>query len=246
MPTKPIKFFLNQIVNSFTPNRCCFCQSRHPQTGIACQACLEDLPWQMGGCQQCALPLPIAPTSDSALICGECLHKPPPFTHTSAAFRYLPPISDQITRFKHQRDLVAGRFLSAQLAQQLRLDYEYQAWPDVITAVPLHWQRQLWRGFNQAAYISRQLNLELKIPLLHCCCRKAATVKQQQLSRKQRLKNLRHSFEIISDVSGLHLALIDDVMTTGTTARELSSILLQAGAKRVDLWVLARTPTPGT
>lgn len=234
------------MVNALLPSNCSFCQSRHPQTGIACQACLEDLPWQLTACQQCGLPLPSAANMSETLLCGECLKTPPPFTHTSAAFRYLPPVSDRITRFKHQRDLVAGQFLTTQLAQQLKLDYEYQPWPDAVTAVPLHWRRQLGRGFNQAAYICRQLSRELKIPILDCCRRRKPTTQQQRLSRQQRLKNLRQSFEVITDIQDLHLALIDDVMTTGSTARELSSILLKAGAKQVDVWVLARTPSPGT
>ncbi len=115
--------------------------------------------------------------------------------------------------------------------------------PDLIVPVPLHWRRRFIRGFNQsqwlANYLGRQLNISVDNKLL---MRIRNTPPQQQLRRKQRQKNLKGAFQVKRPVEGQHIALIDDVVTTGSTVSELSRLLKKAGASRVDIWCLARTP----
>src|SRR5690606_34322064 len=103
------------------------------------------------------------------------------------------------------------------------------------------------RGFNQAAMLARWLGSQLDIPcdqgLLQ---RTRETPAQQALGAKARQRNLRHAFSLGDGeaVKGLHLALVDDVLTTGATAQALASLLRKAGARRVDVYCLARTPKP--
>ncbi len=242
MPTLTIKTLIDQTVNYLLPHRCRLCLRCYPSA--LCSGCCEDLPWLAHHCRQCALPLAGSGEPGSASLCGECLGQPPAFERCIAAFTYSPPIDRLVHRFKHHASLADGKLLSQQLGYQLKVAYSQESTPDVITAVPLHWRRQLGRGFNQAAYIALQLSKQLQIPIATGLKRHLATDKQQHLPRRQRLQNLRRSFSCNDNFKGQHVALVDDVMTTGTTARELSSILIAAGASRVDIWILARTPAP--
>ena len=114
--------------------------------------------------------------------------------------------------------------------------------PDVLIPVPLHKLRLLKRGFNQAyelgAYASRLLKIPMRTNGLE---RLRNTQAQSGLTRKQRRRNMRGAFYWQgSGKPGQHVALIDDVMTTGTTVNECARVLKKAGAKRVDVWVAAR------
>lgn len=201
-----------------------------------------DLPRLGEHCQRCALPLQTA-----AEFCGECLQRWPAFDACRVAFPYAPPVGQLISQFKHHRNLTFGAALTRVLASQLRdeLKRSQDSRPDFVSPVPLNWRRLLWRGFNQAHFIAAHLAADLKLPLRNCAKRVKPTTQQQSLSRKQRLRNLRQVFVVdASLVAGKHIALVDDVVTTGATAEALSRGLKKAGAARVDVWALARTPGP--
>jgi ComF family protein len=141
--------------------------------------------------------------------------------------------------------MAAGKVLAQLLARRLRRHYQDDAWPETLIPVPLHWRRQWQRGFNQAHYLAAVLATELDIPLQAACLsRSVATPSQQGMNRRQRRQNLRHAFEVIEPPTHGHIALIDDVVTTGTTANLLCKQLLKQGATRVDVWCLARTSPP--
>jgi len=111
----------------------------------------------------------------------------------------------------------------------------------------LHWSRRWQRGFNQTEIIAKELAVQLQIPLLtHTCRRRTATPSQKGLSRAQRQSNLRGAFELTKNsqklIEGKRVALLDDVVTTTATARELSKLLIKHGATDVQIWALARTP----
>jgi len=113
--------------------------------------------------------------------------------------------------------------------------------PDLILPVPLHKARYRERGFNQAIEIARTVAKEMQIPLdLTSCRRHRDTPHQTQLPAKKRHKNLKNAFSIIKPIHARHIAILDDVMTTGSTAHELACVLKKAGANRVDVWVCAR------
>lgn len=175
-------------------------------------------------------------------LCGDCLQHPKPFQLTLAAFIYGHPVDFLINRFKHNRHLVCGHYLSKHLVPVIQQAYAESTWPDLLVPMPLHWTRRALRGFNQSDAIAVQLHKALGIPLSHACRRLMRNPRQQRLKRKERLRNLQNAFRVQAPLNGAHVAVIDDVMTTGATVTELARILRKAGAARVDVWVLARVP----
>ncbi len=253
-------FGLNAI-RTLLPTRCVLCGGPGQKTLPLCAGCQTDLPWLNFCCQRCAIPLPpqiILPDSGE---CGECLYRPPLWRCCVAAFEYRPPIDLLINSYKQRSNLTNGRILAELLAgcvlewcggqRENVSDQESpdnanlysHALPDLLIPVPLHWRRQCVRGFNQSYDLARLLSQQLGIPCSHKHCRKRhATTAQHDLPRKARTRNLRNVFEIRGAVDGLNIALIDDVVTTGSTANALTAKLLKAGAKTVDVWCVARTP----
>ncbi|WP_372867636.1 ComF family protein [Pseudomonas sp.] len=223
---------------------CLLCDEPSDSANSLCVSCESELPWLGARCQVCALPLPHA-----GLTCGGCLKRPPRFDRVEAPWRYAFPVDSLITRFKHQAKWPLGRLLGELLSQHLLHSFaEGLARPDLLLPVPLAERRQRLRGFNQAALLAQWLGEQLHLPLQqHWLQRVIDTPAQQQLDAATRKRNLRRAFALApkSQVSGLHLALIDDVLTTGATAESLARLLKQAGAARVDIYCLARTPKPG-
>ncbi len=142
--------------------------------------------------------------------------------------------------FKFKRQLAAGRVLSHLICEHVTIGKLTH--PDTLIPVPLHNMRMLSRGFNQAYELSAYAGKVLDIPMHAGALRRIRkTQAQSGLSRKQRRKNLKGAFYWHGSVKpGRHVALIDDVMTTGTTVSECAKVLKRAGAKRVDVWVAAR------
>lgn len=223
---------------------CLLCDEPSDSANSLCVSCESELPWLGARCQVCALPLPHA-----GLTCGGCLKRPPRFDRVEAPWRYAFPVDSLITRFKHQAKWPLGRLLGELLSQHLLHSFaEGLARPDLLLPVPLAERRQRLRGFNQAALLAQWLGEQLHLPLQqHWLQRVIDTPAQQQLDAATRKRNLRRAFALApkSQVSGLHLALVDDVLTTGATAESLARLLKQAGAARVDIYCLARTPKPG-
>ncbi len=229
------------------PNPCLLC-ARPVKGEQLCSGCAFSLPYlEPSGyrCDLCALPL-----AEEASYCGRCLSEPPPFERCRAAFRYDYPLDYLIHHFKYHRQLAFGRALANLLAEHLRAaraETHAQAWPEMLLPVPLHWSRRLRRGFNQTELMAADLGRALALPVHSRLCRRnRRTPAQQGLSRKQRERNLRRAFSLTPGASeilaGRRVALLDDVVTTTSTARELSRLLLNAGAREVELWALARTP----
>src|SRR3989338_3312564 len=212
-----------------------------------CSDCEAELPWLDGHCAVCALPLP-GPSS-AELICGECLRRPPAFAHVETPWRYAFPLDALITRFKHQAKWPLGRLLAALLARHLLQAFdEGLAQPDSLLPVPLAKRRLRQRGFNQAALLARWLSQDLHLKVDEQLLQRTQdTPAQQQLTAAARRRNLRQAFALLpgTRVEGRHLALVDDVLTTGATAQSLAHLLIKAGAARVDVYCLARTPKPG-
>ncbi len=112
----------------------------------------------------------------------------------------------------------------------------------MLIPVPLHNLRMIKRGFNQSCELTNYVSKALDIPMLTTALRRHRNTKAQSgLSRKQRMKNVRGAFYWHGSIKPAHhVALIDDVMTTGTTVTECARVLKKAGAKRVDVWLAAR------
>jgi len=236
---------LHQVYNWLKINQSCLlCDERTDGFLAICTNCEAELPWLGGHCQVCALPLP-----SQGLTCGACLKKPPSFTKVEIPWRYAFPIDSVINRFKHQARWPLGRLLGELLSQHLLHAFdEGLARPDLLLPVPLADKRQRQRGFNQAAMLAQWLSTALQLPQqAHWLQRTLDTPAQQQLDAATRKRNLRKAFALApaSQISGRHVALVDDVLTTGATAESLARLLKKAGAARVDVYCLARTPKPG-
>lgn len=224
-------------------NRCLLCLGS--AAGIAeciCTACQEDLPWLGSACRQCALPMP-----ESGLLCGHCQHNPPAFSQVVTPFRYAFPLDSLIPAFKYQHKLTYGRLLARLLLQAIVHHYQEheQALPDLVIPLPLHRARQAQRGYNQALELARPIARQLGLPLdRHILLRQRATTAQQGLDAQARRQNLQGAFACRQPqrLAGKHVALVDDVVTTGTTVNEASRILVAAGAASVSVWCIARTP----
>lgn len=158
-----------------------------------------------------------------------------------AALRFVYPVNRLVQRFKFERDLAVGRMLGEVFVDAML--ERSPAIPDALLAVPLHRNRERERGFNQSQLLAEHLARHMQVPLLdRAVIRSRNTSEQSGLKAVQRRRNLKGAFDIIGNVHDLHIAIIDDVMTTGTTLNELAATLLANGATRVDAWVLARTP----
>jgi ComF family protein len=200
-----------------------------------CPACRDALPWADTQCARCALPLS---ATNLEALCGHCQTQPPAFERCLSPFIYQPPLDHLLLGLKFNGHLAQARLLGELMAAWLTAVVD--APPAHIIPVPLHNTRLRERGFNQAVElarpIARQFNLSLNLTDVS---RTRATSPQSELSRKQRLKNIKGAFKVKQPLSG-RVVIVDDVMTTGSTAHELAQTLLNAGAEAVEVWVCAR------
>ena len=203
-----------------------------------CSGCFEELPWNQHHCQHCALPLPIA--LPEGVLCGQCQRHPPPFTLCRTAFRYEGPLPNLISGLKFHQRLHLARVLGQCLATAIR-DQPAEP-PSLLIPVPLHPRRLRQRGYNQATEIARQIGRDLDIPIdVSSCIRTRASAPQSGLEKAARRRNVRGVFALRRSPTGTHVAIVDDVVTTGSTVRELTKVLLTAGVRRVDILAVART-----
>ncbi len=216
----------------FTWKNCVLCGIAASQD--VCDSCTIHLPQlPKNHCPICLWPVP------TAEICGACLKKPPAFTRTIAGLRYSFPIDALIHSFKYQANLAIAPILADLLIKKLTA---LEARADVIIPMPLHPIRLRERGFNQAMEISRYISKQMRITILpDSCSRIKHTLPQTGLPWKDRQKNIRKAFSCKIDLSGKHVAVVDDVMTTGATLNELAKTLRQQGAAEISNWVVART-----
>ncbi len=175
-----------------------------------------------------------------AAICGQCLRKPPPYHRALATFNYCAPVNHIVHGLKFGQRLYYGRFLGDALAKTVA-QAEKLIVPDLLIPVPLHRKRMNERGYNQAYEIARPVARRLGCPIATgLVVRSGETKEQSQLNALQRRRNLKNVFTVVSSVKGLHVAIIDDVMTTGATVAELARVLISAGVRRIDVWLAAR------
>jgi ComF family protein len=200
-----------------------------------CEACEAELEWVKAGCRRCGLE-----RVRSVALCGRCTTRLPAFHETHSAFAYRGPIEGLIQRFKFGGDLAAGRVLALLMARRIA----EQRWPrpQLMVPVPLHRRRRWWRGFNQSEMLCRDLGRALSgLPWAPVLLRARSTPAQSELPADRRRGNVRGAFRARKLPPGTrHVALVDDVMTTGSTLDECARVLKRAGVSRVDLWVLAR------
>jgi ComF family protein len=233
------------LFNRLFPSACLVCNQVHHQEKrpLLCDACFHELPWldkHSYRCRCCSLPL----TQDTS-ICSECLSHPPTFSSSIIAFGYTYPLDFLLQDFKFHHRLMTGHLLAQLLAEKV-LTEKNQEHPDLLIPIPMHWRNRWLRGFNQTEFLARDLGRCLRLPVAEACEQLRPTPSQKHLNRTARQQNRRDLFRVRKKqrklIQDSHIALIDDVVTTTATTRCLSELLIAAGARRVDIWALARTP----
>ncbi|MCG6941097.1 MAG: ComF family protein [Thiohalocapsa sp.] len=227
------------------PPTCILCGAPGDDGLDLCAGCRAELPATGVACVRCALPLPEAVLAaghgEEGPLCGPCRRKPPPFARAHAAFRYEQPLPALVGGLKFRGRLNTLRLMGLLLGESLA--HAGGERPAGIVPVPLHPRRLRQRGYDQALELARVVGRALELPVLaRCCERTRSTPPQAALEAKARKQNLRGAFRATADLTGAHVAVLDDVVTTGSTVAEVARVLLRAGAGRVDVWCVARTP----
>jgi ComF family protein len=196
---------------------CAFCGETRILGYPLCHHCHTELPW----------------------LSAEHQHPLPGCSASISAFAYQAPISNLLLGIKFGKNLrelaTLGELTATGILPQLTQV------PDAILPVPLHTARLHKRGFNQALELARPLAKHLGIPLLtRPISRSKFTLPQTELDSNQRQHNVHQAFQLHPPLPYRHIAIFDDVVTTGATARELASVLRAHGIAQVDIWSCAR------
>jgi len=200
-----------------------------------CAGCAADFfPADAARCRVCAERIVL-----DAVVCGACLAHPPHFDRTTALADYRAPVDGMITALKFGGRIDLADCFARLLAERdagRRID-------DLVIAVPLSFERESERGFNQSREIARVYARLADLPLSDdALWRVRHTPPQQSLARDARQRNVRGAFGAKTNLTGRRVVVVDDVMTTGSTLDEIARVLKAAGAARVENLVVARTP----
>lgn len=218
-------------------HQCLLCLGPTHTRQLICTSCENDLPANNQHCIICSKPL----QSDSGqLVCGQCQKSPPAYISSHIPHIYSAPVKQLITQLKFHNNLSYASLLADNFANHLR--QRNATLPECIIPVPLHPQRLRERGFNQALELARIVAKQLNIPLKNSLCKRSkATPYQSGLSAKQRKQNLKNAFKVTNEDHYQHVAIFDDVVTTGTTVNELAKELKKSGIEVIEVWAIART-----
>ena len=233
-----VNYYISQLAYALFPGRCIVCDKASKQTLDLCAECEHSLSIIKVYCKACGLP-----TTTPSIHCGDCIKQAQPYHRTLSLLSYDELTAKLIYQLKYGANFAAIKVLSGLFSQHIRQQY-VDALPQLIIPVPLHWRRLHKRGYNQAQLTAKNVGKQLNIKIAnHSCRRITATPAQQHLNRTQRKKNIHGAF-IAKQLKGIsHVAIIDDVITTGETVGELTRSLQQhQPGLRVDAWSLARTP----
>jgi ComF family protein len=228
--------YFQKLYSWLLPYTCVLCHYPSTHNVDLCKPCLSELPILPYSCPQCARPL------SANHICGECLRETPPYQAAFALFSYEDCVKKLILNLKFNDALINAAILGKLLTQKIAEDwYANQSLPDVIIPMPLHPKRLKERGFNQAIEIARPIAKSLQLPLdIFSCQRIKHTVAQATLPAEKRRENIKNAFLVTSHFIGKHIAVLDDVITTGYTILEFTKVLKKAGARQIDVWSCAR------
>ncbi|HBC89056.1 MAG TPA: hypothetical protein DCZ94_19120 [Lentisphaeria bacterium] len=229
--------FAKRFVSEFVSFPCPGCLKNMPESGSGfCGDCFSRLPLvKAPACPGCG-----AENDGIFEVCGKCLKEEKRNWEKALALMRMEDYGRELLhRFKYKSDAALARpfgILAAELLKKSGLR------PDFIIPVPLHWTRYWMRGYNQAEFISQIVSEETSFPLKKVLKRVKRTPKQANMSGKERRKNLKGAFSAIDDdiCRNRVILLVDDVLTTGSTLSSASSALLDAGAKEINILILAR------
>ena len=227
---------LRRIPEHLYPPRCRLCGDRGNAGLDLCAECRLELPWNEACCPRCALP-------GAAGDCP-CRRRGLPFERAVAPLVYDGQVAQLMGAFKFRGRLADGRLLGQLLARALG-ERRGGAPHPALVPIPLHRRRLRERGFDQNAELARALRAELgTLPIRRCLARARSDRRQAELPLSQRRLYIQGAFTVTGSGPPRRVALLDDVVTSGATAEEAARALRAAGAERVELWAVARTPRP--
>ena len=228
---------IDAVLLPYFPTRCFLCNDKCTQKKILCQDCVRNLPFLSATCELCATTL----TASVERLCGACLISPPAYDRLITLFEYHYPINSFIIRLKFHQQLRYARLLGELFADTLQKYYQHRPLPECIIPVPLHADRLKERGFNQSTEIAKPIAKILGVPIVHhVAYRTKSTLSQSKLPKKIRKQNIQAAFLVRNQPPFQHIALLDDVTTTGQTLQELSKTLKAAGVITIDSWCIAK------
>jgi ComF family protein len=222
---------------TFWPATCVLCggTGQYPDRDL-CAVCEADLPVNELACRRCALPL----AGGADLVCGACLRRPPRFDLAFCPWQYAYPVDHLVRGLKYRGAVAYGRVLGELMARRIQLSRSDRM-PEALLPVPLAPKRFRFRGYNQAIELARWIGRRLDIPLqADVAVRTRETQEQAGLDAKGRRRNIRGAFALGAPLQFRHVAIVDDVITTGSTTNELARVLKRAGATHVEVWAAAR------
>jgi ComF family protein len=238
-----VKSWLNSGLGLLYPEVCQLCGEARatPAEGYVCGACKAKVQFiQQPFCQRCGRPYEGAITTE--FECASCREMEWKFQSARSAVLARDPVLEVIHRYKYQRALWFEPFL-ADLLIRAAGPVLCQRKPDVIVPVPLHPAKQREREFNQAERLARRLGAATQIQVNTGLLRRVVPTRTQtQLSRQERLANVRGAFTMrgAKRLNGEHILVLDDVFTTGATTGACARTLTEAGAGEVCVWTVAR------
>lgn len=213
---------------------CRLCSLPTTQESGLCPDCLADMPRIHQACPRCGGEL----ANVDSHSCGKCQRNPPWFDSSYIPYRYAPPLIPFILGLKFHGQLAEARLLAELFLASLP---PTRSLPECLIPVPLHAHRLRERGYNQALELARLLGQRLHLPVAsHSVLRHIPTRPQSELTGDARRRNMRHAFRLHAPLSYRHVAIIDDVVTTGSTVNELARVLRQAGVEHIQVWAIAR------
>ncbi|MBI5119476.1 MAG: ComF family protein [Rhodospirillales bacterium] len=233
---------LRPLLDLLLPPLCPACRALVAETGTLCPDCWKGMDFLAPPfCTCCGLPFSFE-TEGEALVCAACLDHPPPWRAARSVLRYDDSSKGLVMALKH-----ADRTdLAPALARWMhRAGADLLEGCDLIVPVPLHWMRLFTRRFNQSALLAHALGrLAFKPVAPDLMTRTRRTASQGHLHRSERYDNVKGAFAVrprqLTAITGKSVVLVDDVLTSGATASECASVLLKAGAARVDVLSVAR------
>lgn len=225
---------LNNVLPKLLKKTCELCLEANHDVLFICSDCEDALPQVINRCLICAIPLA------RQEYCGQCLSNHPAFDYSHSSFNYAPPIDTWLHRLKNKHQTAWAQKLASLMLNAPPCNLHEI---DAFTFVPSTRWSLIKRGFNPAELIARELARKLNKPIIAQLVKRSHGSEQKELNRQQRITNVsQHFYATSKKLNGEHMLLIEDVMTTGSTAHTMASILKESGASKVGIWCLARTP----
>lgn len=227
---------LSRCLDVLIGDTCVLCGQalQHRTAHLLCHFCWAALPRNVAACRHCARPL------YGADVCGQCQHTPLTAGKCVAPLLHSHEAKLLIHQLKLGGDLRAGITLAEEMAAAVSRHYQNAPLPAYLVPVPLSYRRQVSRGFNQAAWLAHQVGRALSLPLWYGDLRRRHSPPQRRLSRTARMRLSTRDFHLTRNVPDPHVAVVDDVLTTGATVRALCRQLSKHGALRIDIWCATR------